>query len=84
MQINKKDENKETTAFLYKIIQWLEDVKKEQSTNKAITDDVEAANFVNSFITKYFTYAEKKESAGVCDKYIYVRIHIAVTLKLFF
>lgn len=46
------------------IMDWLESVKKEQSENEAITNEVAAQAHLENYALKLFLYADKQDREG--------------------
>ncbi|XP_061386122.1 vacuolar protein sorting-associated protein VTA1 homolog [Musca vetustissima] len=54
----------EETKLLLAIMDWLETVKKEQSENEAITNEVAAQAHMENYALKLFLYADKHDREG--------------------
>ncbi|XP_076233271.1 vesicle trafficking 1 [Calliopsis andreniformis] len=60
----------EESAFLLKLIDWLEATKKELRDNEAITNDVAAQAHLENWALKLFLYADKNDRIGNFGKNI--------------
>ncbi|KAL8277954.1 hypothetical protein RQP46_009586 [Phenoliferia psychrophenolica] len=57
-------QDSESNAFLFALMDKLEVMKAELSTNDAVTDDAAAAAYVENFALKIFGQADKEDRAG--------------------
>uniref|UniRef100_A0A1A9X2W6 Vta1/callose synthase N-terminal domain-containing protein n=1 Tax=Glossina brevipalpis TaxID=37001 RepID=A0A1A9X2W6_9MUSC len=58
----------EETALLLAIMDWLETVKKQNSSNEAITNEIAASAHLENYALKLFLYADKQDREGIFGK----------------
>ena len=51
-------------AFLMKIMDWLEEVKKSQKDNDSIIHDIPAQAYLENYALKIFNYADQQDRAS--------------------